>query len=137
MRNIILSLAFGSITILVSAQSRTAQVAERIDELRTSGASFRTAQLFTGAPRSAATDALWDRTIASATVLQLNTSGCGTLLLESPDRIAFELPYANGTIILDLERVSILADDFTVVQASTGGTVGLPQGCSTPQKLDS
>ncbi|MFZ1685931.1 MAG: M12 family metallo-peptidase [Flavobacteriales bacterium] len=78
--------------------------------------------------RSASTDALWDREIARATVLHLNTADVATMLRESPDHVAFELPSANGTIILDLERVSILMDDFTVVQASTNGIVEAPQG---------
>ncbi|MEO8068546.1 MAG: M12 family metallo-peptidase [Flavobacteriales bacterium] len=126
MKHVTLLLALGALSSAVLAQS--GQVSQHIQELRTSGNSFQPVSLFSTPPRSATTDALWDREIARASVLHLNTAGVSSLLREGPEQVAFALPYESGTITLDLERVRITADDFTVVEASTNSVVDMPQG---------
>lgn len=128
MKHLVTALAFGALSTAALAQSGSGQVAQHIEELRTTVGSFQPVSLFTAAERSATTDALWDREITRASVLQLNTSDVSSLLREGLEQVAFELPFEGGTIVLDLERVRITADDFSVVQASTNSAVDLPQG---------
>ena len=128
MRYILISFQLALFTTTVLAQSGPGQVAQRIGDLHGSGGTFQPVTLFAEASRTAATDALWDRTIADAEVLQLQLAGAAALLLEGPALVAFELPFWNGTVILDVERVSIATDDFSVVQASSGAPVVVSPG---------
>ncbi len=96
------------------------QVAERIAENKAAGVRFVPVALFGSVEAGAATDALWRGAVSRATVLRYNAEAGRVLLQQRTPFISLSIQDGVETIILDLERVSILADGFGVRLASSG-----------------
>ncbi|MBX2974428.1 MAG: hypothetical protein KF797_15130, partial [Flavobacteriales bacterium] len=103
-------------------------VAERVEHIRNTGARFRTVPLFNTMDRSAATDQRWSRALNAAEVIRLDRSATAALLQSRDLYVSLELPERGSTIVLDLERVDIITDDFQVTLASTGMAADIDAG---------
>ncbi|MEO8588672.1 MAG: M12 family metallo-peptidase [Flavobacteriales bacterium] len=122
MRRYLLLLATSIIVLVAPAQSidHHGFVSQRISAKRAAGVRFNAVQLFTNMERSTQTDALWERALTKANVLRMDHNATVALLASRPAFIALELPTGTGTITVDLERIDITSDDFSLVIASTG-----------------
>ena len=98
------------------------RVAEGITTLRQQGVAFSPRTLFQTVQRSAATDQRWNQACSQATAIMLDPAATTGLLAQRPAYFALELPTPEGTMTLDLEYVEITTADFSVTQASTGGS---------------
>lgn len=107
---------------------RSGRVAERMEELRATGATFRTIPLFTTLPRSAASDQRWQGALRAGTLMRLDRGAVATLLNAREERVTLQLAETAETITVDLERVDITAEDFEVTLASTGGAAAVGEG---------
>src|SRR5436190_2751424 len=129
-RRSLLSLAMGLFVLFASAQtaSRSGYVSEGIIAERAAGVRFNPVSLFSSPPRSAQTDALWERALTMARVLRVDHGATVSLLAGRPSFISMELPTETGTLTVDLERTDITTDDFSVVVASTGSATNYLPG---------
>ncbi len=59
--------------------------------------------------------------VSEATFMTLNTASNKSLMDAGPSAIELSLPYKNGNIELELIKVNILAEDFTVVTNESNG----------------
>ena len=125
MRLFLISLFFISFFAPATAQTAAplGEVAQRIESLRKERVDFRPVSLFTIVAPSAELNALWNRGCREAEVLNFNEQAAQALLVNPSRYIAFTVPSQQGDVIIDLEQANILADDFVVRIASTGGVV--------------
>jgi hypothetical protein len=93
--------------------------------LREVGVRFEPVSLFRPVGRSSATDALWQRAVTDAEVLQLDVQAAQLLLREPLRYMALELNTSEGDLTLDLELVDILTDEFSVLTPNAG-SIPLP-----------
>ncbi len=111
----------------VVASTDKGQVGLRIQALREAGVSFEPVALF--APHTGSDgDALWSRALAHASVLGFDHDAAKVLLLDPQQHVWFEIPTAQGTLILEMEHVVITAPDAQVVQASNGARIPFTSG---------
>jgi Metallo-peptidase family M12/Secretion system C-terminal sorting domain len=62
------------------------------------------------------------RAVASKyTALQLNTQRFELLRQQAPATLQLQLPFENGQLTLELKKVKITSDDFSVIEALPGG----------------
>jgi hypothetical protein len=62
------------------------------------------------------------RSVASKySALQLNTSRFDLLRQQSPATLQLQLPFEDGQLTLELKKVKITSDDFSVIEALPGG----------------
>lgn len=118
------------LALLASGRSdhHTGRIAERIQELRSAGASFGPVSLFTAVERSEQSEHRWSRALQAAHVLRLDHAATSALLASRSRTISLSLPEGSDVVILDLERVDITPDDFQVTLASTGGAATYDEG---------
>ncbi len=130
MRTLITSTAALLICGAMAQQARTTPgfVSQRIALLSASGVNFQHAALLAPVAKSAATDALWKNNMHKADVFSIDAGRMAHLLVQRPAFIALDIPTSDGTLSLDLERVDITTDDFSVTSASTGATTNYMQG---------
>ncbi len=129
MRRSILLLVTGLLVLGGSAQTvHSGQVAEGISAKVAAGVRFSAVQLFRPVPRSAQADARWERALTKATVLRMDHNATSGLLAARSAFISLELPTETGVMTIDLERVDITTDDFTVVKASNGSATDYAGG---------
>jgi len=100
-------------------------VAKRIELLTAKGTRFVPVDLFKVVPSSSSTDALWKDACKAATLLQLDATKCTELIAEVDAFIRLTLPSPTGNVVLELERIDITTDDFSLIAASTGRRVEL------------
>ncbi len=95
-------------------------VSEHIAALQSRGVAFEPVALFSSVPQSPATDALWSRACYRAVVMRFDPARAADILGRKPQHVQLTVPGANGPVVMDLEKVSITSDDYSVVQASSG-----------------
>ncbi|HRH68979.1 MAG TPA: M12 family metallo-peptidase [Flavobacteriales bacterium] len=118
-------LLFVSTFILGSALSaRSGQVSDRILALQAKGARFVPVRLFETVHSDARTTQRWNGALQKATVLRPDVEAMDAVRTRMPEYMALELPTDAGSIILDLARTTITTDDFSVLTASGGRSVG-------------
>ncbi len=121
LRSTILPALFAVATLLhAQNQERSAQVSQRIAQLRAGGNRAEPVDLFSTVPRTANSDALWREACTRATVLRYNTAAAAQLLRSRQPFISLSIADGEGPMTLDLERVEILAEGFGVRRASDG-----------------
>ncbi len=113
---------------LHAQQAHHGLVPQRIAQLRSSGAPFDQVELFHTIEPTEQRDALWRNEVREATVLSLDGAVLHTLLAGRPERVAITLPASDGEVTLELEASHPLADEFSVVTASTGHPVAYAPG---------
>ena len=125
MRAFFPAMAFLLFHLFGSAQEmRTGRVAERIEALNAKGIEFSPVHLFERVQSTPATDRLWAEACTKAEVLQYDARAAITLIASPPEQISIDIPSVEGTIVVDLQRVDIVTDDF-ILNTSDGGRIPL------------
>ena len=104
-----------------SAFGRSGQVSERVKALKDRGVNFERVAILDAVPPSMASNALWDKALTKALVLEPRITAMVGLVQQAPRYIALELPSDGGLVVLDLIRTEITTDDFKVTTASGAG----------------
>lgn len=123
---------FRSFLLLTAAISTAAfaqgpgLVSQRISSVQATRTVFTPVALFAREPSTVANTALWSGACRTAEVLRYDEAAARALIGAREAFIALELPTANGTLRLDLERARVTTEDFTVRRASDGRTVEAP-----------
>lgn len=102
------------------------QVAQHIQALQGAGKPFPSASLFEMEQPTPSSDLLWQSALTRADVLRLDAARIPLLTAMAGTTVAMELPSQEGTLILDLERVDIVTDEFKVVTSSGEEIHGAP-----------
>lgn len=128
-RRSLIVFAAGLSTILLAAQAMNGHghVVEGISAKRAAGVRFDAVHLFTEAPRSMQSDALWERALTKAGVLHMDGHAATDLLVARTAFVSLDLPFEGRTLTLDLERIDILAEGFTV-RSESGTAASAPIG---------
>ena len=116
------------ITSAIGALAQHGYVARAISDQREQGVQFNTRHLFQPVERSLANDQRWNQACSNAEVIVLDVAATAALLNDRPQHFALALPSEEGTLILDLQRVTITTDDFAVIAASSGTPANVEQG---------
>lgn len=93
-------------------------VAQQIHNLKNSGIAVKPLSLFS---INAARSAVLQPNIRKALAVTLDMNALAVMKAANEDFIAFSFPYDDRTITLELYKVNILADDFTVVTDKSNG----------------
>jgi hypothetical protein len=99
-------------------------VPQRIASLHQAGATFEPVALFTSAHGDSDRDARWHEAVDQAVVLSPSAEAFTHVLTGRPSSLRLDLP----AMALELERVDLFADDFSVVVASTGEAFPYDEG---------
>ncbi len=109
-----------------TSEAKSGQVADRVELLKSKGVRFSPLQLLKAVQPSATTNAIWQKELKAANVLQLDMDA-SRALLEAPAYAFMELPYNGGKLVLDLVQTQITTDDFKV-NTSSGQDANYIQG---------
>lgn len=101
-------------------------VSQRITALQMARTAFTIVPLIAREPSTVANMALWRDACRTAEVLRYDREAAHALIGSGEAFIALDIPTANGTLRLDLERARVTTEDFTVRRASDGRTVDAP-----------
>ncbi len=109
----------GLATSTLQAQSITKRpIAEQLTNVKNSGIAFNPVSLFTvNANRSALLQADIKRSVA----VTLDMNKLSAVVAANEDAMLFSFPYDGKTISLELYKVNILTDDFTVITDQSNG----------------
>lgn len=109
----------GLATSTLQAQSVTKRpIAEQLTNVKNSGIAFNPVTLFTvNANRSAVLQADIKRSLA----VTLDMNKLSAVVSANEDAMSFSFPYDGKTITLELYKVNILTDDFTVITDQSNG----------------
>lgn len=109
----------GLATSTLQAQSATKRpIAEQLTSVKNSGIAFNPVTLFTvNANRSAVLQADIKRSLA----VTLDMNKLSAVVSANEDAMSFSFPYDGKTITLELYKVNILTDDFTVITDQSNG----------------
>jgi hypothetical protein len=109
-----------------TSEAKSGQVADRVELLKSKGVRFSPLQLLKAVQPSATTNAIWQKELKAANVLQLDMDA-SRALLEAPAYAFMELPYNGGKLVLELVQTQITTDDFKV-NTSSGQDANYIQG---------
>ncbi|HEX2617089.1 MAG TPA: M12 family metallo-peptidase, partial [Flavobacteriales bacterium] len=104
------------------------QVSEHITALKAAGRAFTPAPLLRLLPRATSQAQAWKQEVEHGTLLRMDEARTAQVLVQRPELLALTLPSEEGEVTIDLERVDITTDDFSVVAASTNAPVGYSAG---------
>lgn len=99
---------------------------KHIQELRSKGVRFQPVQLFGTVAPNSASNALWANEVSRADVVRYDREAGQRLIGSGAPHITLELPGAEGTVLLDLERTELSTDQLIVRLASTGAPTEIP-----------
>ncbi len=133
MRRVFLTLFLCLPFVLLFAQrsDNNLKPSELIQEAKTQGAAFQEIDLFTlllAQPGEAEEEELKSR-FSHYDLLQINPEGFRHVLKNTPSEISFSLPgTSRSNIELELVKVEILSDDFSVVESASNAPVEVEPG---------
>jgi hypothetical protein len=112
-------------SILIFAQSKP--IAKKISDIKTSGATFKKIKVL---DKKTSTIYLSKTSsfVKNATFAELDSTELSLIYTEQPELIEFVLPYENDSIILELVKTELFANDFQLLSSNTNNSIPYEKG---------
>lgn len=105
---------------LVKQEKEIKEVAQAVADARAQDAVFNTVELFRAESKAVADEPSLQDALREGTVLAINQENINKVLNEKPSRLSLPIPDAvKGRVELELIKVDLLTDDFTVVTSTS------------------
>ncbi len=110
--------AFITVNVFAQSGSRIKPIEAQIQNLHSESVQFEKQSIFSIDNQTLQRAIQMQSTVRNATVLNLNKATLASILASQPNTIEIAIPMFQGVITLELFKVNIFSDDFSVVTAS-------------------